>query len=260
VGLQVCVLASGSSGNCVYVGGETTRLLIDAGVSCKVTLERLQAIGVDPRGIDAVCVTHEHDDHKASLAVLHRRMGVRLFGNAGTIEALEASTKTAGLAWQTFTTGHPFRIGTLCVEPFRVPHDSYDPVGFVISEGDARVAIATDLGMPTELVRQRLKNCGVIVLEANHDVDMLRDSSRPWSLKQRIGGRQGHLSNLKAGELLCDVASERLHTVFLAHISRDCNRPALAKHTVGEVLRRRGLTHINLCLTYPDRASDMVDV
>lgn len=259
MGLRVCVLASGSSGNCIYVGSESTRLLIDAGISCKATCERLLERGVDPHTIDAVCVTHEHDDHKASLAVLHRRMGIRLFGNAGTIDALEQSAKTAGLAWQTFMTGHPFVIGTLRVEPFRVPHDSYDPVGFVIAEGDSRVGVVTDLGMPTELVRQRLKDCNVIVLEANHDEDMLRNSSRPWPLKQRIAGRQGHLSNLKAGELLCDVASERLHTVFLAHISRDCNRPELARYTVGEALRRRGITHINLCMTFPDQNSDIVD-
>lgn len=260
MGLRVCVLASGSSGNCVYVGGEATRLLIDAGVSCKITSERLLALGVDPQAINAVCVTHEHDDHKASLAVLHRRMNIALYGNAGTIQALERMEKTAGLTWQTFTTGHPFSIGTLSIEPFRVPHDSYDPVGFIISEGASRVGVVTDLGMSTELIRQRLKNCSVIVLEANHDEDMLRDSARPWSLKQRIAGRQGHLSNLKAAELLCEVASERLHSVFLAHLSSDCNRPALAKHTVTEYLRRRGVTHINIQLTYPDRASEIVDV
>jgi len=260
VGLRVCVLASGSSGNCIYIGGETTRLLIDAGVSCKVTTSRLEAIGVDPEGIDAVCVTHEHDDHKASLGVLHRRLGAALYGNAGTIQALERGAKTSGLAWRTFITGHAFPIGSLRVEPFRVPHDSYDPVGFIISEGDARVGVVTDLGIPTDLIRQRLKGCSVLVLEANHDVDMLRDSNRPWPLKQRIASRQGHLSNLKAGELLCDVVSPRLHTVLLAHLSSDCNRPALAQHTVSEALRKRGVTHINLLMTYPDRASDVVDV
>ncbi len=255
--VEVCVLASGSSGNCIYVGGTSMGILIDAGISCKVTTERLLAAGIDPLRIAAVCVTHEHEDHKGSLAVLHRRMGLQLFANTGTIEALERSPKTAGLPWQIFSTGHPFEVGTLCIEPFRVPHDSYDPVGFIISEGKKRVGVVTDLGMPTELVRQRLKNCGIIVLEANHDEDMLRDSTRPWSLKQRIAGRQGHLSNLKAGELLCDVACAELHTVFLAHLSRDCNRPQLATYTVGEALRRRGLSHIRLCMTYPDQASEM---
>ncbi len=257
MGLKVCVLASGSSGNCIYVGGDSTGILIDAGISGKATMSRLLAAGIDPSRIEAVCVTHEHEDHKASLAVLHRRMGVKLFANAGTIDALERCSKTAGLAWQMFTTGHPFVIGTLCIEPFRVPHDSYDPVGFVVSEGGKRIGIVTDLGIPTELVRQRLKHCNVIVLEANHDEDMLRDCTRPWAVKQRIAGRQGHLSNLKAGELLCDVASERLHTVFLAHLSRDCNRPALATYCVEEALRRRGLVSIRLCMTYPDRASEL---
>ncbi len=260
MGLQICVLASGSSGNCIYVGGEGGRILIDAGVSGKITTERLTAIGVDPGTIGAVCVTHEHDDHKLSLAVLHRRTGAQLYGNAGTIEALGRSTKYAGLPWQKFTTGHPFQIDSLRIEPFRVPHDSYDPVGFIITEGVLRVGVVTDLGMPTELVRQRLKDCSVIVLEANHDEDMLRNSGRPWPLIQRILGRQGHLSNHKAGELLADVASTRLHTVFLAHLSRDCNRPALAQHTVSETLRRRGVTHVTLRMTYPDRPSEVVDV
>jgi phosphoribosyl 1,2-cyclic phosphodiesterase len=172
---------------------------------------------VEPESIDALCVTHEHDDHKSSLGVLHRRFGAQLYGNAGTIQALERSQKTSDLTWQTFITGHPFMIGSLCVEPFRVPHDSYDPVGFVISEGDSRVGVVTDLGIPTELIRQRLKDCNVLVLEANHDEDMLKNSNRPWPLKQRIAGRQGHLSNIKSGELLCDVVSPRLHTVLLAH-------------------------------------------
>ncbi len=259
MGLRVCVLASGSTGNCIYVGSESTRVLIDAGVSCRETASRLQSIGVEPETITAVCVTHEHDDHKSSLSVLHRRLGATLYGNAGTIQALERGVKTAGLAWQTFITGHAFMIGTLRVEPFRVPHDSYDPVGFVISEGETRIGVVTDLGIPTELIRQRLKDCNVLVLEANHDEDMLRDSNRPWPLKQRIAGRQGHLSNLKAGELLCDVVSPRLHTVLLAHLSSDCNRPALARHTVSETLRKRGITHVNLLMTYPDRPSDVVD-
>jgi len=258
--LLLCVLASGSSGNCVYVGSERTRILIDAGLSGKATAERLREIGVEPETLDAICLTHEHDDHKASLQVLHRRYGVPLYSNTGTIDALSRSEAMAGLPWNIFTTGHSFEIGDLVLEPFRVPHDSYDPVGFVVSCGSARVGVVTDMGMATELIRQRLQDCAALVLESNHDEGMLRDSSRPWSLKQRIAGRQGHLSNAKAGELIVAVAGDTLRTVFLAHLSGDCNTPDLALRTVREVLHRGGISQIDVKLTYACRVSEVATV
>ena len=258
VALRVCVLASGSSGNCIYVGGSDTHVLIDAGIRFKTTTERLAALGVNR--VDAICVTHEHGDHTASLAPLQRRLKAGLYANSETIEELEKHKTTAGLTWQRFITGNPFPIGTLRVSTFSVPHDCKEPVGYLISEGDRRIGIVTDLGAPTELIRQRLKACHVIVLEANHDVDMLRDANRPWALKQRIASRHGHLSNHAAGELLCEVAGPHLHTVFLAHLSQECNRPTLAMHTISEALRKKGLSHIALRLTHPDQASDLVDI
>jgi phosphoribosyl 1,2-cyclic phosphodiesterase len=258
--LQVCVLASGSSGNCVYVGSSQTRILIDAGISGKLTAERLHGVGVEPEAIDAICLTHAHADHHASLSVLHRRMDAALYANGGTLEALSGNRKLAGLAWNIFSTGHPFVIGDLRLDPFRVPHDCYDPVGFVISCGDERVGVVTDIGMATELVRQRLSSCHVLVLEANHDEAMLKDSNRPWSLKQRIAGRQGHLSNAKAGELIKEVAGDTLQTVFLAHLSRDCNEPGLARDTVRNMLDASSMEHIAVKLTYASRASEMVTV
>ena len=260
MGLELCVLASGSSGNCIYVGSDKCHILIDAGVSGKVTVERLNSIGVDPKSIDAICLTHEHDDHKASVGILYRRFGLDLYSNSGTIEALNKSSKFAGLPWNVFTTGHQFEIGDLVLEPFRVPHDSYDPVGFVISCGTARVGVATDMGMATELIRQRLRNCDALVLEANHDEVMLQDSPRPWSLKQRIAGRQGHLSNKKAGRLIVDVAGDSLQCVVLAHLSRDCNRPELALQTVSQQLKQGGVENVDLKLSYASRASDVIKV
>jgi len=260
MGLELCVLASGSSGNCIYVGSEKSHILIDAGVSGKVTVERLRSIGVDPKSISAICLTHEHDDHKASVGILHRRFGMSLYSNSGTIEALNRSSKFTGLPWNVFSTGHAFEIGDLVLEPFRVPHDSYDPVGFVVSCGKARIGIATDMGMATELIRQRLKNCGALVLEANHDEIMLRDSPRPWSLKQRIAGRQGHLSNEKAGRLIVDVAGESLRSVILAHLSSDCNTPEVALQTVGQALKQGRVLNVELKMSYAKRASDVVRV
>ncbi len=258
--MRVCVLASGSSGNCVLVASATTRVLIDAGLSGRETVRRLGEIGVGIGQIDGLCVTHEHDDHRSGLSVLHRRHGLALYGNAGTIEAIGHRTPGETFAWNVFATGSAFGIGDLTIDAFTVPHDSYDPVGFVLSSGTMRVGIVTDMGMPTSVIRERLRGCSVVVLEANHDEAMLQESARPWTLKQRIAGRQGHLSNRAAGELLCEIGSEALRVVFLAHLSRDCNRPELAMYTVSGLLRRRGLTHVDLRLTYSDRVSDVVDI
>jgi len=258
--LKVCVLASGSSANCTYVGSERTQILIDAGLSGRETERRLALIGVAPESVNAVCLTHEHDDHKASLGILHRRHGIPLYANSGTIEAMHVDEKLRALPWQVFATGSPFPVQDLVIEPFSVPHDSYDPVGFVVSQGATRVAVVTDLGMATGLIRERLKPCRIVVVECNHDEQMLRDADRPWPLKQRIAGRQGHLSNRQAGELLAEIASPLLHTVFLAHLSAECNRGEVALQTIREALARGGHTHVAVKLTYPDRISDLVSV
>ncbi len=255
MGLQVCVLASGSSGNCIYVGNEDTRLLIDAGVSCKVICDRLEGIGVDPSSIQGVCITHEHTDHHAGLPVFYRRFGISVFGNAGTVEVLGRSAKHRGIHWNIFTTGQPFRVGSLVVEPFLIPHDSFEPVAFTVRSDDLRVGICTDLGVATDLVKARLRDCDLLVLETNHDEELLLSSDRSWPLKQRISSNKGHLSNHKAAALLCEVGSDRLKAVFLAHLSQDCNRSHLAEQTVRSALSRAGLDHVDLHLTYPDRVS-----
>ncbi|MDP6490287.1 MAG: MBL fold metallo-hydrolase [Kiritimatiellia bacterium] len=258
--IRVCVLASGSKGNCTVMATESTRILIDAGLSGKETDRRLRDAGWELDQVDAICVSHEHDDHKASLGILQRRLGVPLYSNAGTIEALERSPKHMGLDWHVFTNGSAFQVGDMQVEPFSVPHDSYDPVGFAVVAQGVRVGIVTDMGTPTELIRQRLKGCSAIVLEANHDEGMLRDAPRPWSLKQRIAGRQGHLSNTQAGELLAEIADEALNVVFLAHLSADCNKPDIAEQTIREALDQAGHTHVQIRHTYPDRISDVVEL
>ncbi len=258
--MRLCVLASGSSGNCIYVESGGTALLVDAGVSARETERRLTAIGVDLAAVRGICLTHEHDDHRAGLCVLQRRTGAALYANAGTIEGVGQGEDAVGLNWNVFQTGTSFPVGPLTVTSFSVPHDSYDPVGYVIEDGAVRVGIVTDIGIPTGVVRQRLKACRVLVLEANHDEQLLKETQRPWALKQRILGRQGHLSNTQAGELLCDVASEALQTVFLAHLSSECNRPELALRTVRHLLERGGHGHIAVKLTYPDRPSEIAEV
>jgi phosphoribosyl 1,2-cyclic phosphodiesterase len=178
----------------------------------------------------------------------------------GTVEALSRSVKYHGLPWNIFTTGQLFRIGSLVIEPFRIPHDAYEPVAFVVSDSQCRVGLCSDLGLVTDLVRSRLKDCDMLVLETNHDEDLVLTSSRSKSIKQRILGHNGHLSNRRAAELICEVASDRLKTVYLAHLSSECNRSDLVLDTVSTILRRAGFGHITLEMTYPDKASKLASL
>ena len=259
MGLKICVLASGSSGNCTYISSENTAILVDAGLSCRETLRRLMTIGVRCDNIRGICVTHEHNDHVSSLGALHRKMGASLYANSGTKDGAIVNGKLVGLPWNIFLTGEPFVIGDLKIEPFSVPHDTYDPVGFVVSIGKSRAGIVTDMGMPTELIRTKLRNCQVVIVESNHDELQLNDSSRPWVLKQRIKGWQGHLSNEQACQMLSDIAGPELKTVFLAHLSSECNKPELALKLASEVLVKQGYPAVSVRLTYSDKPSDIVE-
>lgn len=254
--LRACVLASGSSGNCLYVESGSTAVLVDAGLSARETLRRLAAAGLSAAKLRAICVSHEHADHVAGLGQLQKRLGLALYANGDTIRAIRGG---ADLEWNLFRTGAAFEIGDLEILPFPLPHDAYDPVGFVIRCGAARIGIATDLGMPTQLARERLRGCQIVVLEANHDEMMVQSSFRPWSLKQRILSRQGHLSNETAADLLAEIAGDTLRHVFLAHLSRECNRPDLALHIVRTRLAAAGLGHIRVLSTHPDRPSEAAE-
>lgn len=260
VSLSLCVLGSGSSGNCTYVGSENTHILIDAGLSFKETIARLDMINVSASSVSAICVTHEHSDHRVSLGTFSRRMKVELYANSGTIQAIEQDEKLRDLRWNVFSNGVPFAIGDVEVLPFSVPHDSYDPVGFIVAQGKSKVGIVTDMGMATGVIRERLKHCEAVVIEANYDADLLKNSGRPWSLKQRILGRQGHLSNSQAGVLLSEIACGTLHFAFLAHISSECNKPDLALATICRAMSDSGHTDVQVKLTYPDKPGDMVTI
>jgi phosphoribosyl 1,2-cyclic phosphodiesterase len=190
--------------------------------------------------------------------MLVRRADLSLYANSGTAEAIQRRGRVAGIPWSIFTTGSAFTIGDLIIEPFSVPHDSYDPVGFAIQCGKIRVGIVTDMGMPTELIRTRLRGCRVLVVESNHDTGLLRESSRPWGLKQRIAGRQGHLSNEQAAKLIAEVAGPELRCVMLAHLSAECNEPQRAKDMILGALRESGCAGVDVKLTYPDRPGDFI--
>jgi phosphoribosyl 1,2-cyclic phosphodiesterase len=257
MGLRVCILGSGSSGNCAYVASAETAVLVDAGLSAREIARRLGEIGVPLSAVSAVCVSHEHQDHTAALGILHGRHGIPVYANQGTVEGLARDRKLEGVRWTVFTTGVPFAVGDLSIEPFAVSHDAYEPVGFALSGGGARVGIVTDIGAPTALVRERLRGCHAVVVESNHDERMLLDAPRPWHLKQRIMGRQGHMSNRGAAAMLCEIAGPQLAHVFLAHLSEDCNRPEIARRTAADMLGKAGHGHVRVSLTFPDRVSEV---
>lgn len=255
--LWLCILASGSSGNCIFVSDGATGMLIDAGLSCRETERRLAEIGIGLEAVKAICLTHEHSDHITGLRALAARCKARLYANSGTIDAIQAMPEMRGLSWNVFSTGSPFNIGGMLVEPFAVPHDACEPVGFAITSGEVKAGIVTDIGIGTRLVVERLRNCRAIALEANHDEGMLEAADRPWSLKQRIAGRQGHLSNNDAAKLLLEAASPRLEMVFLCHLSQECNRPELAVATVRNAFLAQGLGSVRIQAAAPDRVSDL---
>ncbi len=253
--LTLSVLASSSAANCIFVASETTAILVDAGLSLRRLEERLAALGQGVEKLQGICLSHEHADHISGVPVLCRRHGIPVYANAGTIEGARRAWKDFEPAWRVFETGTTFTIGDLSIESFAVPHDAYDPVGFVIGSGIARVGIATDMGMPTTLIRERLRGCQGIVVESNHDERMLRDSERPWALKQRILGRQGHLSNRHAAEMVAEIAGPGLRCVVLAHVSSECNEPHVAVGEMRESLKARGCTDVQIAVAAEDAAT-----
>lgn len=255
------MLNSGSNGNSIYVAAGGTRLLVDAGLALRTLRARLRSLGRAPEEMSALLLTHEHADHCSALGALARSCpALRLLANEETAGGVDLLLRGNGFeaTWSIFETGAAFELGGLRVESFSVPHDAGDPVGFVLDDGRRRLGIATDLGMATAVVRRRLRDCDVLILEANHDVEMARQSGRPWSLVSRILGRQGHLSNEQAAELLGEVAGPRLRVVMPAHRSGDCNTPELVMHALRGCLRDLGREDVRIEPTYRDRAGPLV--
>jgi phosphoribosyl 1,2-cyclic phosphodiesterase len=258
--IKLCVLASGSSGNCTFIGTETTRILIDAGLSARKTAARLAEIGEKVEDIDAICVTHEHSDHIAGIRVLQKKHDIRVYANAGTLDGIRAAQKGHEVICSQFTTGCVFEIGDVQLEPFSISHDAYEPVGFVIRSGECMIGMATDIGIVTNLLREKLRACDVVVIEANHDEEMVHAAPRPWSLKQRILSNQGHLSNRASAELIAEIAGEGLVHLFLAHLSGDCNSPTHALCAFETVLAEAGHDHVTVRLTRADQVSEILEL
>lgn len=225
--VTVLPLSSGSSGNATLVTSGPTRVLVDAGLSCKALAERLQAVGIDPRSITCLVLSHEHQDHARGMERFSTKYGVPVACDSSVLEALDLSYVHVA-AWMPLLPGRTLDLPGMTLEAFPVPHDARRPLAFVLEAEGLRVGIATDLGHATTLVLERLRGCHALLLEANHDDLMLRDGPYPWSLKQRVGGRLGHLSNDETAALLRQVVDERCQAVILGHLSEQNNTPALA--------------------------------
>jgi phosphoribosyl 1,2-cyclic phosphodiesterase len=223
----------------------TRRFLVDAGLSARDLAARLVAIGEDPGALDAILLSHEHHDHARGLERFALRHKVPVFSTPETLAALNLAPRHLA-AWHPFDPGQPFEVEGVTVEPFLVPHDAVNPVGFVLEGEGVRVGIATDLGHATTLVVERLRGCHVLLVEANHDDDLLVRGPYPWALKQRIGGRLGHLSNVEAAALLAQVASGECQAVILAHLSDKNNTQALARRAVAAALYQVGIKRYDM--------------
>jgi len=245
--LHVSVLGSGSAGNCALIETPATRLLIDGGLSARQILLRLRQCGVNPIEIDGILLTHEHGDHVCGLDVWCKHFSTPIYCNRMTAEVLQKGSPELRKDWHYFVTGTHFRIKDIEIETFPVPHDAVDPVGFVFHHGRAVLGFLTDLGFATKLVYERVRQVHTLIIETNHDEKLLQnDLKRPWSVKQRIMSRHGHLSNSAAAGVLNELLDSRLRRAVLGHLSRDCNSPELALGTVRSTLSPGGLNELEV--------------
>jgi phosphoribosyl 1,2-cyclic phosphodiesterase len=256
--VRVCLLASGSKGNSIYLETGESSILIDAGLSASELLRRLGSVGVDGSELDAILISHEHTDHVRGAGSLARKLKKPILVSHQTLGAGSSILGKADII--EFESGSSFVFNDIRIDPFPITHDASDPVGFVIESGEGRFGIATDLGIATRLVKEKLKGCRVVVLESNHDEEMLQNGPYPWHLKQRIKSRHGHLSNRESAELLDEIIHPGLDAVFLAHLSEVNNDPTVALCAAKSLLQSRDLTSPSLILGVQHSTSRMLSV
>jgi len=263
--LTFCSLASGSSGNCQYIGTSSTKLLIDGGLSGKYITNALSNIDVDPGRINGILVTHEHSDHIKGIGILMRRYDIPLYVNVNTWEEIKDKLgKIDGKRVEVFEGYEEFVIGDISVKPYSISHDACDPVGYSFNCGKTKVSITTDLGYVTDEIIEEIKDSDLLVLEANHDVEMLKVGKYPWFLKKRILGEFGHLSNETAGETIAKVVERgNVKCVALAHLSKENNFPELAYETVKNIVQEKNIkvgVDISLDLTFRNRIGRVYNI
>jgi len=258
--MHLTVLGSGSSGNCAVVSTGSTTLLVDAGLSARQIVLRLESIGLTLDDLDGILLTHEHQDHTGGLEVLSRGRALPLFCTALTQEHLLGNRRfRTPPAWRLMQTGSAFEYRDLRIESFPVPHDAVDPVGYVLATDGARLGILSDVGFVTNLIKDRLRGSDTLFVEANYDTQLLEaDTKRPWSTKQRIAGRHGHLSNEAVRELLASVASPSWRRIYLTHLSRDCNSAAAIETALAGV--RATLATCDFTIVGADESTPFYDV
>jgi phosphoribosyl 1,2-cyclic phosphodiesterase len=257
--ITVSVLGSGSRGNATFIKTERVRLLIDAGMSRTDLASRLESIGEDPDGIDAVLITHEHSDHAGGLKALLKDLPIDAFVTPGTMAALQAEQfELSGSKVITIQPGIAFQVGDVEVFPFRVPHDATEPVAFNITCNGIKITQLTDVGHLPEDVVARLSGSTVLILESNHDLEMLRVGPYPWNLKQRLIGRYGHLSNTAVSRFIREQYDGLAEHVLLAHLSSKNNHPEIARQEAVRALRERGFSTATLALTSQDEPTSPI--
>jgi phosphoribosyl 1,2-cyclic phosphodiesterase len=245
MGISVSVLASGSRGNSAVVQTARTKILVDAGISCRETFKRLRSLGEDPHALSAIVITHEHSDHVYGLATLAKKLKVPVFMTGATRAAWAKSVRDASgercnfSRLEVFAAGKGFQIGDIAVSPFTIPHDAADPVGFTFRAEGVKIGIATDLGYLPMSVRDHLRGCDVLVVESNHDLEQLRNGPYPWSVKQRVMSRVGHLSNDALADFFRSDYDGRAAYIVLAHLSEQNNIPEIARGAAEAALGKR---------------------
>ena len=257
---SVTILGSGSAGNCALVETAQTRLLIDGGLSAKQMIERLEKCGVAPCAIDGILLTHEHSDHVGGIDVWCKRFPTPIYCNRLTKDVLERKTPELRKDWRQFVTRSDFTIKDIDIQCFDVPHDAEDPVGFVLHHNGSALGFLTDLGFAAKHIRERIRRVHTLVVEANYDEEMLQnDTRRPWSVKERIKQRHGHLSNKMAADVIAEMLGGNLHRAVLGHLSRDCNSPELAVGTVRARLDTAGENNVDvLCASQSEISARFV--
>jgi len=260
MGLRFTVLSSGSTGNATLIEHGESRVLLDAGLSAKRIEQLLLERDVKPEALTCVLVTHEHSDHVKGLGAIARKYKLPVYANMATWNELDRHVgDLSDDQRQAFKTGDVLKFGELEVESFPISHDAAEPVAYNFQVGGVKLSIATDIGYMSPVVKEKVRDADVLVLESNHDINMLRVGRYPWNIKRRILSDVGHLSNEAAGEALCELVTERTKRVYLAHLSLDHNQLDLAKLTVNTILNESGVSTeekpVRLMDTFYDRST-----
>lgn len=241
--MEFCSFASGSSGNCYMIKTEETTILVDAGISGKKIMEGLKCSGASPESVSGVFITHEHSDHVKSIRVLMKKLpAAQCYATSGTWE--DISDLVPDESMNSISAGDRIQLGDLSIRPFRISHDAKEPVGYTVTDGQKNISIITDTGCLTEELLEEAKAADLLVLESNHDVDVMRTSSRyPLYVQRRILGDRGHLSNETAGRCICRITREapKKRRILLAHLSSNHNTPDLALVTINSILEEHGI-------------------